>query len=184
MKRGIDSQAVREQQVEERILVPRAKPLQKEELELIDIHRTLAQHWHNSATAEAGYDVLKLGLPTFHTGLTTTVTHDEVDPNILYHKLLKIIEPNLFPDEILQEEYLNPSQTDHGTAYSTDVKHTINKIDEVMKREANYEESNDQRSEGNKRDTEMDLDLLQFQDQDDHLVGDYHYTFCDEDDIL
>ncbi|GBE58564.1 cyclopropane-fatty-acyl-phospholipid synthase, putative [Babesia ovata] len=179
MKRAADEQTLKEQPTEERV-VPPAKPLLPEEVELVGIHRDITQHLLGTVALDNGYSFVKLGLPSLE--YTLPEGADDVDYDAQYARLRDMIDAALFPDELLQAEYVNVGGVDSAGHEVTDVKHSIRKIDEVMEREAKYVEEDDPKAAEERADDAMEVDTSMYNDNDDHLVGDYNYSFCDEDD--
>ncbi|CDR97424.1 hypothetical protein BBBOND_0313260 [Babesia bigemina] len=181
MKRAADEQTLKEQPTEERV-VPPAKPLLPEELELVGIHRDITQHLLSSVAPDNGYSFVKLGLPSLEYSLPEGA--DDVDYDAQYARLRDMIDVTLFPDELLQAEYVSAGADSAGHEV-TDVKQAIRKIDEVMEREAKYvEEEEDPKAANERPDDAMEVDTSMYNDNDDQLVGDYHYSFCEEDDAF
>ncbi|GIX61183.1 cyclopropane-fatty-acyl-phospholipid synthase, putative [Babesia caballi] len=168
MKRALDEQAVKEQPPKEGIVIAKARPLQPEELELVEVHREITQQWRNNATAEASYAFVRLGLPTRERAAAGEGVADDVDSDAQYARLLQLVDPALVPDELLQAEYVPAGALDGAAHEVTDVKQAIRKIDQVMEREANYVEADEQQPKA-QRDDAMDAEASLFNDHDDQL---------------
>ncbi|GFE53544.1 aspartyl glutamyl-tRNA amidotransferase subunit B, putative [Babesia ovis] len=179
MKRALHEEAIKRQQAEETIVIPKAKPLQQDEVELVEIHRDITQHWRNVATGQDSFGFVTLGLPTPER-VDDPETYDEAEDDALYTKLLEVIDLSAFPEELIQTEYVQPRPME-TVDDSADGKQSIRRIEQVMEREANEEETEDhdhqQQDTRHREEDVMDIDL-----NDDHIGGDYHYSFCDEDD--
>ncbi|KAK1932681.1 hypothetical protein X943_000334 [Babesia divergens] len=183
MKRRVYEHVVKEQPREDTILVPKAKPLQQEEVDLIEIHRSLTQHWRNNAIIEDTEDLVNLGFPPILRGLSADGTPDDGRLTTQFSRLLEIVEPTLFPDELLQTDFTHVTSTDHMVIDAPDGKNAMHKIDAVMEREAKYANNGDQQMDEKKDDRDMEYDNT-FPEHEDNLGEDYDYTFCDEDDAL
>lgn len=152
-------------------------------MDLIEIHRSLTQHWRNNAIIEDTEDLVNLGFPPILRGLSADVTPDDGRLTTQFSRLLEIVEPTLFPEELLQADFTHVTSTDHMAIDATDGKNAMHKIDAVMEREAKYANNGDQQMDEKKDERDMEFDNT-FPEHEDNLGGDYDYTFCDEDDAL
>ncbi|ORM40070.1 uncharacterized protein BXIN_1450 [Babesia sp. Xinjiang] len=174
MKRSLTEESLKRPPAEETIFIAKAKPIQPEDLELIVLHRDITQEWRNIATTENPYGFVKLGLPTTEPPEPSDATLEEAEHDERYTRLLDLVDVSLLPEELMQTDYVPPRTVDVATEM-VDVAQSMRRIDQVMEREANEEEPEEVPPPP--MDDPMDLDV-----NDEHLVGDYSYSFCEEDD--
>ncbi|KAG6440040.1 hypothetical protein BBOV_III009555 [Babesia bovis T2Bo] len=175
MKRAFNEEPSKRQHPEDTIVIPKAKTLLPEELDLVSLHRDISQYWRNASSVEDGYDFISLGLPTPGRPEESEAVCDDEEDDRLFQKLLASVELSYIPQELIQIDYTQP-RGQESINDMPDGKQSIRRIEEVMEREAN---------EVDPEDTEMPTVRQSLPIDDDAMdvdLADYHYSFCEEDD--
>ncbi|AFZ81707.1 hypothetical protein BEWA_011250 [Theileria equi strain WA] len=155
-----------------------SKRLDSYELKIVEFHRVLTESWrHNPFYKNTVYSKIP---STNHECIASSKSHQRDDD--IDHELDIIVrdtDSSAYPYELLRTD--NIGLISVGTETTRNVKQRLHaKLKTMEIKEEKLRDDNQETGESLKRKDVGELDLNLFNDADGMQIGDYSYTFCEE----
>uniref|UniRef100_A0A3B0MZG8 Uncharacterized protein n=1 Tax=Theileria annulata TaxID=5874 RepID=A0A3B0MZG8_THEAN len=161
--------------LDDNVVINPPKPLDSTEFELISLHKLLTECWRNKSFYKGGVIPKPLFRKYDHLGRHSTIIDEERDLDSELRSIMEYTDPSLIPDELM---FTNNFETLNSTLenHSSPKQKLSTKLKSMELKEDNYKHEETEHPPVEK----VEMENL-FNDDAD-AVGDYKYSFCEEED--
>ncbi|EAN32221.1 hypothetical protein TpMuguga_04g00867 [Theileria parva strain Muguga] len=161
---------------DDNVVINPSKPLDSTELEIISLHKVLTECWRNKSFYKGGVIPKPLFRKYDHLGRHSTIIDEDRDLDAELGSIMEFTDPSLIPDELMFTHNLEALNS--GIENHVGPKQKLSaKLKSMELREDNYKHEEFDHPHVEK------VEMENLFNDDDYVVGDYKYSFCEEEDL-